>query len=593
MRAQQLPDGNPLFTDRTWQDLPGAKDVRIYPYIRKIDTLSSNSYLLSLTDCLILIDPGALPEQMEHMVTVIRKELDEKSRPLLVIITHIHGDHWLQVLENAEFQKFPIYYIVQEYAAIAFANNDSRITQASIFGTRFGSIPVSLALFRKSDAGIGPENGELSVPEFPFRYSYGVTHAPDGREIRCQQILLTKNTLDFYHTPGHNTDCICIRIGDVLFTGDLHFAATTGIAGLAGWDQGKLLQSIEDVKGILAGTTIQVCCPGHGRPLPANTMATTLEALRRDVESLEAIEELNIARARQVAAYGEGLVSALGEIFTIIEGRLYYVEYVLDELEESGEAELVGKLLGSGSIDDIIENFNAFLSEYQSAGKPDIYIMLKAGQVVSRLDNLFEREDLDWIIDSYLLLRAERLISDFMRIAKGHRPTVIVESVDLRPVITDAIACLNHVPPTDEELMESVEDPEKFRKLLAKKIASVNVSSGMLFEFQEGNGPFEANVDRDRIEGLLLMLLEEEIGMDAGEIEIRLSSHEDNLILTITGTSTLREESDEMPSQKLRFLEEEAALAGGVLRSEFLPGKTIFSLEMGTGSLLSMLLPNT
>lgn len=592
MREQRLPDGSQILTDRTWQDVPGCRDVRIYPYIRKIDTLSSNSYLLSLNDCLILLDPGALPEQMEHMVGVIRSEIAEKPRPLLAIITHIHGDHWLQVLENTDFQKFPVIYAVQETGALAFANNDSRLTQASLLGTRFGTIPVALPLFPESE--LACEDGAiLARPGFPFRYSYGTTPAPGGRKIRCQNILFDSDTLECYHTPGHNPDCICIRVGEILFTGDLHFAATTGIAGLAGWDQKKLIRSIEDIRGVLTAKPVRICCPGHGRPLPAPTMAATLEALQRDVESLDAIAELNVARARQVAAYAEGLMTALGEVFTIIEGRLYYVAYVLNELEESGEADSIGKLLGSGTIDDLIGNFNAFRAEYQEAGKPDVYIMLKAGQVIAKMDQVFEREDLDWIIDSYLLERAERLISDYMRMAKGHRPPVIVGNTDLRPVVSGAVAAVNRPPLSDDEFFDAADDPERYRKLLAKRIALVSPSADVSFAFHEGPGPYQASIDEDRMRGLLIMLLEEEIGRDAGTITIALEPEGERLILTMTGTGSSSGEKDAILPLKLRFLEEEATLAGGILRSSFQAGTTTFSLEMGTGSLLSILLPDT
>lgn len=588
-----MPDGNALLTDRTWQDVPGCTGVRIYPYMRKIDTLSSNSFLLSLNDCLILLDPGALPEQMEHMVTVIRAEIARKPRPLLTILTHIHGDHWLQVLENPDFREFPVIYAIQEEGAKAFANNDSRLLQASLFGTRFGTLPVALPLFAESECSRDPDNAEITRPGYPFRYSYGMTGTPGNRVIRCENLLFGTDTLECYHTPGHSPDSICIRVGEILFTGDLHFAATTGIAGLAGWDQEKLIRSIRDIRGVLAGKQVQICCPGHGRPLPASTMAGTLEALQRDVESLEAIEELNVARARQVAAYAEGLMTALGEVFTIIEGRLYYVEYVLEELDESGEAGEVGKLLGSGSIDDLVENFNAFLAEYKGAGKPDIYIMLKAGQVISKMSRIFEREELDWIIDAYLLERAERLISDYMRMAKGHRPPVIVGITDLRPIVSGAIASINRAPLSDEELLDSADDPAKYRKLLAKRIALVNPGADIGFGFREGPGPYLASIDEERMQGLLVMLLEEEIGRDPEDITVSLEPEGDLLMLTMTGTSGSGEEKEEPASQKLRFLEEEATLAGGILRYSFLPGKTVFSLEMGTGSLLSTLLPDS
>ena len=46
---------------------PGSPGAALYPLIRKIDAVSSNSYILTTPDVIILIDPGRLPEQAEHL----------------------------------------------------------------------------------------------------------------------------------------------------------------------------------------------------------------------------------------------------------------------------------------------------------------------------------------------------------------------------------------------------------------------------------------------------------------------------------------------------------------------------------------------
>ena len=40
------------------QPVQGTRNVTIYPYLRKIDLMSSNSYLLSSPGQIVLIDPG-------------------------------------------------------------------------------------------------------------------------------------------------------------------------------------------------------------------------------------------------------------------------------------------------------------------------------------------------------------------------------------------------------------------------------------------------------------------------------------------------------------------------------------------------------
>ena len=76
-----MPGGNDTLTPLVWQPVPGADGARIYPLIRKIDTISSNSYLIATPDVLILIDPGGLAEQAEQLALVIGECRREQDRP--------------------------------------------------------------------------------------------------------------------------------------------------------------------------------------------------------------------------------------------------------------------------------------------------------------------------------------------------------------------------------------------------------------------------------------------------------------------------------------------------------------------------------
>ena len=58
-----MPGGSGPLLPQQWQPVPGCRDALIYPFIRKVDTVSSNSYLVRTPDVVILIDPGGLPEQ--------------------------------------------------------------------------------------------------------------------------------------------------------------------------------------------------------------------------------------------------------------------------------------------------------------------------------------------------------------------------------------------------------------------------------------------------------------------------------------------------------------------------------------------------
>lgn len=66
------------------------------------------------------------------------------------------------------------------------------------------------------------------------------------------------------HTPGHTPGSICIKIDDILFTGDTLFAGSIGRTDLPGGNKQQLMISLfQRLKGIDDGTIIY---PGHGLP---------------------------------------------------------------------------------------------------------------------------------------------------------------------------------------------------------------------------------------------------------------------------------------------------------------------------------------
>ena len=79
------------------QPIPGTSGMKFYPYIRKIDLMSSNSFILSGEDQIAVIDPGALDDQLDCLVENIAAMLNEKPRPVIVYLTHAHLDHCFQL----------------------------------------------------------------------------------------------------------------------------------------------------------------------------------------------------------------------------------------------------------------------------------------------------------------------------------------------------------------------------------------------------------------------------------------------------------------------------------------------------------------
>lgn len=76
--------------------------------------------------------------------------------------------------------------------------------------------------------------------------------------------VLKAGSLDFtvLHTPGHTPGCICIKVGNILFSGDTLFKDSVGRTDLAGGSYESLVRSINE-KLMPLGEDV-IVYPGHG-----------------------------------------------------------------------------------------------------------------------------------------------------------------------------------------------------------------------------------------------------------------------------------------------------------------------------------------
>ncbi|MDD1696427.1 MAG: MBL fold metallo-hydrolase, partial [Methanoregula sp.] len=307
-----MPAGNDQLAPLVWNQVPGAPEVAIYPLIRKIDTISSNSYLISTPDALILIDPGGLPEQAEHLSAVIRTCKAKKDRPLFVFLTHAHIDHFLgvQSCPSFSFQDAAIF-AIQESGASALESGDKTVTQAELLQAPLFPMKIGIHLFAKDREGFFPED-----PGFPLgaRISIARDNSDPGGIPRERIEFGSGPVLTVFHTPGHSPDSICLQVGELLFIGDLLFAASPGIAGIVGWSQETLINSLDGVESLLVQGNIRLICPGHGRMISSGDALRMLSCVRTDARSLSNIAELDLGRSARTAAFAADCMEQVNEL---------------------------------------------------------------------------------------------------------------------------------------------------------------------------------------------------------------------------------------------------------------------------------------
>jgi len=494
--------------NQVWQPLPGVEGVQIYPFLRKVDIISSNSYLVAAPGLLVVVDPGGLPEQADILIGEVTRLLEEKPRPVLICLTHVHLDHCHQLLHHPGFQEIPHRLVaVHERGAQALEEGDRAATIADLIQQDMKKMTIDIPLLpdgcgERSHEEVGRLVGVPSVTCLePLQIEGGISLPRQAMTLHGHSMI------EFFHTPGHSPDSICIRIGEVLFIGDLIFATAPGVAGLKGWDLHALQSTLDRVMALLSHGGISIFLPGHGRPLDTPTMLRILKSMKKEAGGLEGIEPINLEWVKETAAFAGDLMDEVDRLFTIIAGRLVYVAHVLDELEESGEADRLRGMIDSDLVDELLSDFNRFSLDYHSGQVLDIHLAMKANQISQKLERVYRGEMLGSVLDLSLVRRVERLLEDYTITFRGFRPRIDLEVTDLSIAVGDvatAISCPNY---HDESIIEA-ESEEEFARALALRIAYVNPFENLDLEYIKGRDLPLARLDRERFGDILMYLLE-------------------------------------------------------------------------------------
>ncbi|HVP94553.1 MAG TPA: MBL fold metallo-hydrolase [Methanoregulaceae archaeon] len=561
-----MTSGNNLLNHQCWQELPGADQTRIFPFLRKVDTNSSNSYIIETPGSVILIDPGGFFDQMDLLATEIESIIDNNPVPVIVFLTHAHVDHFLVIQSHPFFKSHnPVILASHERAAALLSAADGEYTQADLFGRALDPIDVSLKFFSESSSwdcdsgmiGFGHVTG-ANIEQADIRVD-------DHNTIRRQVIISGPggNRIDIFETPGHSPDSVCYRVGGILFIGDLLFAANPGIAGIRGWNQKDLITSIGKVLWLLDNEDIRMCCPGHGRLISLENARTILSAVRDDAGSLGEIAEVTPGWAQETAQYAESLMDRVAGCFTIMAGRCYRAAHVLEELEESGAAETISGILNIRVIDEILEEFHRFNEDYRGGNQKDVHLALKAGQIASKLENVYKSEGLDLVIDPYLPRRVARLLSDYMTIFRGFRQPSDKEVFEPDGTLGLFIKQFAEPGCSDEELMGLADNEEEYRKAFIRRLVRVPLFSEDPVVFEPSGKPCSTCADIERLNDLVASILEELAGADYAGIKVGVQPGENSVIISIQARKTGREMT--VSGRDLYFMKKECEIAGGSL----------------------------
>ena len=474
-----------MLINQVWQPLPGTRQAQIYPYLRKPDLLSSNSCLIGTPDQVILIDAGALTAQTADLSRILKECQLERSRPVIIYLTHCHIDHCLQVGCHRQMMTTACVWIaIQEEGANYLIEGDRRKTIAELYGTNFPSVQVDIRLLTVQDRKRGAlRRIHLSPGVLLTIQTESIPTNLKQPFIRQTLSIGGGDDLEIYPAPGHSPDSVCIRIGEILFIGDLLAAANPMVAGISGWHRNDLIDTLKQIKWLLDTLPIRFCYPGHGGIIPVDKARDILQRLQLKIDRLGDVTEMNEDRLFQITDFALELIDEAEEVFSSIAGRLLYVAYQLEQLEEEDAAQRCRTVMQMEQIDACLLEFRK-LCRLLDAGKiRRVEFTHGALHIVEKMKSLFDPRPLSAILPQSLINRGTSLLLDFIAIANGCRNLEEFIPADLNVLIEDVVQAWQANPHLDVSVIDQADDYDKYLAALVLRIGHEPVAGRPLLHY--------------------------------------------------------------------------------------------------------------
>ena len=523
-----------------WQRVPDTASVEIFPIIPKANCVSSNCYIFSAPDALVVVDPGANAEQTRQISRILTDAVTASHRPIFVFLTHCHQDHsqeagGFEPPAGVEVKRF-----AHKSGVDALKHRDRNLTTAYLYpwNPEICTAQFEGVLFDWSRAS------EAAVLELAngrrFELHTEPIAMPDGATLQRQWLSLgAGNRLEIYHTPGHSACSISLRIGALLMLGDLPFAANPGVCGLDGWNHAELLQTLRNVDRLLETPVITACCPGHGYCVSAQTMREKLRLMEVEASNLTTVPLMDAQRISGLKIYVDELLEETAALLTIFSGRLYTISYCLSVLEEEdGAAIRIIESLDIDQVDRILSDFRRIAEAFNSSVMPEWTVVLKGVQVARSLQNVLSAEHVRQLLDFSLVDRAQRRLEDFLNLVRGLQFLQTEEPGAVNEIIAELVKRTDEtITKQSADLIESADDDQAFLQALTRRLAAYSPLRGIELEFAPAAGETKANIGAERLEDILINLMEGMAGMGvkhigiatqvaSDQVEIRLWSRE-------------------------------------------------------------------
>ena len=523
-----------------WQPVPGTAAMQIYPIITRPSITSSNCYLLGSPTAIVVIDPGASAEQTRLLSEVVCAALAERVRPVLVILTHCHQDHSQEASNLALPQGTEVILCIEDSGADALETGNRELTFCCYYpwDAKICALKPAVRLFSGQPAAAVDAAGTV------LRGADTLTR-PSGPLHREWLQLSDLDRLEIYHTPGHSDCSITLKAGEMLFLGDLPFAANPGLCGIYGWDHEALMRSIGNVDWLLDTAAITICLLGHGFAQSNETMRSNLKTMADESAGLTGAESLSTQRIGTLKLHLGEVLEEAAYLFAVISGQLYTLSFHLEDLGEETACADVLAALDLDKIEQSLMDFRRFSRDFQATKTPELTFVMKGVQVTSRLLKLLGDGSLAGLVDTSLSGRAHRLLDDFLSMVRGLEFTGAEDTDQINDLVGSLLQRITsgRVDDLDTVLTEEVEDPAAFSRVLVRRLATQSLLDQVVFEFDPTAESTTAHVPGERLTDILLCLIEGVAGAGARHIRLQTLRQHQEIAVRLTSREELSDKA--------------------------------------------------
>lgn len=490
-----------------WRPVPGLESARLLSLLRRPDICCSNSYLVAGPHAVLGIDPGADAAQAALFARLAGEALAAAPRPFVVLLTHCHVDHVLQAAARPE-RLVRLGGVLAAHAGCAevLAEGDPVRSAAEYFEVPLPRVEVDLPLFSTI-----PPSAREDIRRIPCR----------AGDLRGERLVVGGAPVaEVFAAPGHTPDSVVVRIGDLLFVGDLLFALEPGVAGLPGFDSAALAATVGAVRSLVREGGIVEVCPGHGRVLLADAAAAALARIERALDRGTAVPRITPARITATRVVAVELLDEADRLFAVIGGRLLALAYHLEALGEAEAAARIEAALAADDVEPCLASFARFAREYEAGDRIEYQVVLKAVQATRRIEAILRHGRLAAVGDLALLSRFRRLADDFTATVTGGAPAVARVAVDLNEAVGDVAAAVGGSAAPDGAVLDAADDEAAFLEVLIRRLAAPALypDGGLAVSTAPGSVPVAT--DPDRLGDGLRALLEDLAGAGHARVGI-------------------------------------------------------------------------